>query len=126
MGLLSGLMGLTSDVDVEQVRSDLQPIMVEGEEIVLAFMVVRDILVFTDLRLVIVDKQGVTGRKRTIQSIPYRAITTFSIETAGTFDTDSEMTIWMSGQPPLTRELSRRSNIAGIQKALAEGVLGRR
>lgn len=126
MGLLSGLMGLTSDVDVESVRSDLAPIMIDGEEIVLAFMVVRDMLVFTDLRLIIVDKQGMTGRKRTIQSIPYRAITTFSIETAGTFDADSEMTIWMSGQPPIHRELSRRSNIAGIQKALAEGVLGRR
>lgn len=126
MGLLSGLMGLTSDVDVDDVRGELGPIMIDGEEIVLAFMVVRDMLVFTDLRLIIVDKQGVTGRKRMIQSIPYRAITTFSIETAGTFDSDSEMTIWMSGQPPLTRELSRRSNIAGIQKALAEGVLGRR
>ncbi len=126
MGLLSGLMGLTSDVDVEDVRSELAPIMIDGEQIVLAFMVVRDMLVFTDLRLIIVDKQGMTGRKRMIQSIPYRAITTFSIETAGTFDSDSEMTIWMSGQPPLTRELSRRSNIAGIQKALAEGVLGRR
>ncbi|WAP71223.1 PH domain-containing protein [Jiella pelagia] len=126
MGLLSGLMGLTSDVDVDDVRGELGPIMIDGEEIVLAFMVVRDMLVFTDLRLIIVDKQGVTGRKRMIQSIPYRAITTFSIETAGTFDSDSEMTIWMSGQPPLSRELSRRSNIAGIQKALAEGVLGRR
>ncbi|MCE7026551.1 PH domain-containing protein [Jiella avicenniae] len=126
MGLLSGLMGLTSDVDVDEVRAELAPIMIDGEEIVLAFMVVRDMLVFTDLRLIIVDKQGMTGRKRTIQSIPYRAITTFSIETAGTFDADSEMTIWMSGQPPLVRELSRRSNIAGIQKALAEGVLARR
>ncbi|MBO0661275.1 PH domain-containing protein [Jiella sp. MQZ9-1] len=126
MGLLSGLMGLTSDVDVETVRSELEPILVSGEEIELAFMVVRDMLVFTDLRLIMVDKQGMTGRKRNITSIPYRAISTFSIETAGTFDVDSEMTIWISGQPPLHRELSRRSNIAGIQKALAEGVLGRR
>ncbi|MCQ0987833.1 PH domain-containing protein [Jiella marina] len=126
MGLLSGLMGLTSDVDVESVRDDLEPILIENETIVLAFMVVRDMLVFTDLRLILVDKQGMTGRKRTIQSIPYRAITTFSVETAGSFDADSEMTIWVSGQPPLKRELSRRSNIAGIQKSLAEGVLGRR
>ncbi|MCB8837586.1 PH domain-containing protein [Aurantimonas sp. VKM B-3413] len=125
MGLLSGLIGLTSDVDVDQIRSDLDPLLVSDETIVLAFQVVRDVLVFTDLRLIIIDKQGMTGRKRHIQSIPYRSITMFSIETAGHFDVDSEMTLWISGQPPIQRELSRRANIAGIQRALAEGVLSR-
>ena len=125
MGLLSGLIGLTSDVDVDQIRSDLEPLLVSDETIVLAFQVVRDVLVFTDLRLIIIDKQGMTGRKRHIQSIPYRSITMFSIETAGHFDVDSEMTLWISGQPPIQRELSRRANIAGIQRALAEGVLSK-
>ncbi|WP_206454659.1 PH domain-containing protein [Aurantimonas marina] len=125
MGLLSGLMGLSSDADIEAVRSDLDPMLLVDEEVHLAFRVVRDLLVFTDLRLIIVDKQGMTGRKRHIQSIPYRAITMFAIETAGNFDTDSELTLWMSGQPPLLRQLSRRADIAGIQRALAHGVLGR-
>ena len=125
MGLLSGLIGLTSDVDVDQIRSDLEPLLVSDETIVLAFQVVRDVLVFTDLRLIIIDKQGMTGRKRHIQSIPYRSITMFSIETAGHFDVDSEMTLWISGQPPIQRDLSRRANIAGIQRALAEGVLSK-
>ncbi|MCW4115411.1 PH domain-containing protein [Aurantimonas sp. MSK8Z-1] len=127
MGLLSGLLGLASDVDVDQVRRDLEPILIPQEEIDLAFAVIRDLFVFTDRRLILVDKQGVTGRKRSYQSIPYRSITTFSIETPGTFDHDAELKIWISGQhEPLARELSRGANIAGIQKALAEGVLGRR
>ncbi|MEX6505506.1 PH domain-containing protein [Jiella sp. M17.18] len=125
MGLLSGLIGLTSDVDVDEVRRDLAPILLPDEEIALAFQVVRDLLVFTGSRLVIVDKQGMTGRKRYIQSIPYRSITMFAIETAGHFDVDSKMTLWISGQPPIERELSRRANIAGIQRALADGVLRR-
>lgn len=127
MGLLSGLLGLASDVDVGDVRRDLEPMLVPSEEIDLAFAVVRDLMVFTSHRLILVDKQGMTGRKREYHSIPYRSITMFSVETAGSFDTDSELKIWISSQgAPLVRPLSRQSNISGIQRALAEGVLGGR
>ena len=126
MGLISGLMGLSSDVDATAIEADLAPILLPGEGVELAFQIVRDLLVFTDLRLIMVDKQGMTGRKRHIQSVPYRSITMFAIETAGSFDTDSEMTLWVSGQSPITRPLSRRADIAGIQRALAQGVLAPR
>lgn len=127
MGLLSGLLGLASDVDVEAVRRDLEPMLLPNEEIDLAFAVVRDLIIFTSHRLILVDKQGMTGRKREIHSIPYRSVTMFSVETAGTFDADAELRIWISSQStPLTRELSRGSNLSGIQRALAEGVLGRK
>jgi hypothetical protein len=126
MGLISGLMGLSSDVDATAIEADLAPILLPGEGVELAFQIVRDLLVFTDLRLIMVDKQGMTGRKRHIQSLPYRSITMFAIETAGSFDTDSEMTLWVSGQSPITRPLSRRADIAGIQRALAQGVLAPR
>lgn len=124
MGLLSSLLGLAGDADVAEVARDLEALLAPNESVELAFKLVRDQVVFTDRRLIFVDKQGVTGRKRQYHSIPYRSITMFSIETAGTFDTDSEMTIWVSGQPqPFVRELSRLSNISGIQKALAQGVM---
>ncbi|BDA86718.1 hypothetical protein Sa4125_42600 [Aureimonas sp. SA4125] len=127
MGLLSGLLGLASDVDVEAVRRDLEPMLLPNEEIDLAFAVVRDLIIFTSHRLILVDKQGLTGRKREIHSIPYRSVTMFSVETAGTFETDAELRIWISSQSaPLTREISRGSNLSGIQRALAEGILGRK
>ena len=126
MGLISGLMGLSSDADATAIEADLAPILLPGEGVELAFQIVRDLLVFTDLRLIMVDKQGMTGRKRHIQSVPYRSITMFAIETSGSFDTDSEMTLWVSGQSPITRPLSRRADIAGIQRALAQGVLAPR
>jgi hypothetical protein len=127
MGLLSGLLGLASDVDVEAVRRDLEPMLLPNEEIDLAFAVVRDLIIFTSHRLILVDKQGMTGRKREIHSIPYRSVTMFSVETAGTFEADAELRIWISSQSaPLVRELSRGSNLSGIQRALAEGVLGRK
>lgn len=127
MGLLSGLLGLASDVDVGGLQRDLAPILVPSEEIDLAFQVVRDVIVFTTHRLILVDKQGMTGHKREYLSIPYRSITMFSVETAGTFETDAELKIWISSQAaPLVKQLSRLANISGIQRALAEGVLGRK
>jgi hypothetical protein len=53
--------------------------------------------VFTNKRLILIDKQGITGRKVDYHSIPYRAITQFKIETAGHFDLDAELKIWISG-----------------------------
>jgi hypothetical protein len=64
-----------------------------------------------------VDKQGMTSRKVDYLVVPYRAITSYSIETAGTLDMDSELKIWTSG-----RTDPRGANIWGIQAAVA-GVL---
>ncbi|GGE08580.1 hypothetical protein GCM10011390_29580 [Aureimonas endophytica] len=127
MGLLSGLLGLASDVDAEGVRRDLEPALVPDESVEVAFAILRDLVVFTDRRLIFVDKQGMTGKKRAFHSIPYRSITMFTVETAGSFDTDGELTIFVSGQPqPFKREIARGANLVGIQKALAAGILGRK
>ena len=124
MGLLDGLLGHASDVSPERVSAELSQILVAEERVVLAFRVVRDLYVFTTKRLILVDKQGLTGRKTDFHSIPYRAVTQFSVETAGTFDMDAEMRIGVSGQSaPLERTLARGADVAGIQRALAEGVL---
>ncbi|WP_182086049.1 PH domain-containing protein [Aureimonas sp. ME7] len=126
MGLLSGLLGLASDVDTGALGRELEPVLLPNETIEVAFQVVRDQIAFTDRRVILIDKQGISGRKRQYHSIPYRAITMFSVETAGSFDTDAELRIWVSGQgQPFLQNLSRGTNLAGIQKALAGGVLGR-
>ncbi|MFC3691869.1 PH domain-containing protein [Chenggangzhangella methanolivorans] len=124
MGIFDGLLGHASSASTETVQRDLAPILAPGEVVGLAFKLVRDMYVFTDKRLILIDKQGITGRKVEHHSIPYRAITQFSIETAGTFDMEAEMRIWVSGQSaPLERTLARGVDVAGIQRALAAGVL---
>ena len=53
-------------------------------------------------------------------SIPYRAITRFSVETAGTFDMEAELKIWISGSAePVQRTFKRGSTIAEVQRMLA-------
>ncbi len=124
MGLLSGLLGNASEVDVEKLSRELEPVIVDGEQIQAAFQVIRDMFIFTDKRLILIDKQGMTGKKVEYHSIPYRAVTHFSVETAGHFDMDSELKIWVSSTAePVSRQFKKGSNLAGIQKTLARFVL---
>lgn len=62
-----------------------------GEQVTLAFSLIRDLIVFTEFRLILVDKQGVTGKKTSYKSLPYRSISRFSVETSGHFDLDAEL-----------------------------------
>ena len=96
----------------------------EGERIERAYKLIRDKWVFTNKRLIIQDVQGVTGKKREYLSVPYRSIERFSIETAGTFDMDAEMKIWIRGcEEPLEQNFGKDSNIIEIQRVLAQYVL---
>jgi hypothetical protein len=122
MGLF-GLMGHGSDVTPAEVQEELGEILLPDEPVQVGFRVVRDLYVFTDRRMILVDKQGVTGRKVEYLIIPYRAITAYSIENAGRFDMDSELRVWVSGRPdPIQRSLKRGANIRGIQAAIAQSL----
>lgn len=119
MGLLDAVLGNASEVDVEEVREELAPIIGESESIEKVYKLIRDMFVFTSGRLILIDKQGMTGRKVSYHSIPYRAITQFTLETAGHFDMDAELKIWVSGQSePIEQEL-KKDTVVGIQQALA-------
>jgi len=90
MALLSRLLGHASDLTPEQTREELDGILLPEEPVEVAFKVIRDLFVFTDRRLILVDKQGVTSRKIDYLVVPYRAITSYSIETAESGDRDAE------------------------------------
>ena len=121
MGLLSGLLDNASEVDVQAIEEELEMVLTEEEEIQKAFKLIRDLFVFTDKRLLFVDKQGVTGKKIEYHSIPYKSITHFSIEAAGHFDLDAELKIWISGTPqPISKEFKKDKNIYNVQKTLAK------
>lgn len=123
MGLLDGLMGNASQVDSQEVAEELAPILGESsaskEEVMVAYKLVRDMIVFTNKRFMFIDKQGMTGKKVDYLSIPYKSITQFKVETAGHFDSDCELKIWISGQSsPFEVEL--KSSLAqDVQKSLA-------
>ncbi|MEW9699396.1 PH domain-containing protein [Paenibacillus sp. SI8] len=124
MGLFGGLMGNASELNLQEVNKEFAHILASTETVEKAYKLIRDLFIFTNKRLVLVDKQGVTGKKMEIHSIPYRSITHFSIETAGTFDLDAEMKIWISStHSPIEKKFNKSLNIYELQSVLAEYVL---
>ncbi len=124
MGLIDGLLGNASKVDPAKLQSELSQIFFVDEQIEHAYQLIRDYFVFTNKRFILVDKQGMTGRKTEYHSIPYKSITHFSIETAGTFDLDAELKIWISGSAaPIQKQFNKKLNIYEVQATLAAYVL---
>lgn len=122
--MLSGLFGNAAEANQANVEQEISNILVPGEQVMQAYRLVRDLYVFTDKRLILIDKQGLTGSKVEYHSIPYRAITHFVVETAGRFDLDAELKIWISGTAtPIEKEFRKGSNILDVQRTLAQYVL---
>ncbi|WP_075981369.1 PH domain-containing protein [Bacillus massilinigeriensis] len=120
MGLLDGLMGNVSEVDISSVEKELEVIITDNERVEKAYKLIRDLIVFTNTRLILIDKQGVTGKKVEYHSIPYKSITHFSVETAGTFDLDAELKIWISSTAnPVAKQFKKDKSIYDVQKSLA-------
>lgn len=125
MGLFSGMIGNASQRDNDKVERQLEDILIPDEQVNLAFILVRDLIVFTDYRLILVDKQGVTGKKTSYKSLPYRSISRFTVETSGHLDLDAELKIWISSaaEPAEVLQFNSDHNVVEIQQALAEAVL---
>lgn len=121
MGLFSA-----SDLDVEKAGIEFQHVMVQGERILAAFRHIRDSVLLTDMRLMYVNVQGLTGSKIEYLSVPWRSVVRFSVESAGTFDLDTDMKIWVSGRvEPIEAKISRKSDPAKIQRTMAEQIVGK-
>ncbi|MGM7635055.1 PH domain-containing protein [Bacillaceae bacterium SAS-127] len=124
MGLFDGLIGNATEADVKTVEKTLKLIVAEGESIEKAFELSKDLMVFSNKRLLFINKQGVTGKKVEYLSIPYRSITLFSIQTAGTFDLEAELLIWIAGnENPIAKQFRKDDSIFDVQRALATYIL---
>lgn len=107
----------------EEVAPLVLPLIINGEQIIWAFKAVRDFVVFTDKRLIAVNVQGMTGKKKDFTSLPYKKIQAFSVETAGTFDLDAELDLWFSGLGLVRLEFKGGSDIRQIGQMIATYVL---
>ena len=125
MGLFSKLMGNAGTISADELNQKYGQLLIENEQIELGFKVVRDLFIFTSKRLIIIDVQGITGRKVEYLSLPYKSISRYSIETAGSFDLDAELKIWISSEniPSVSKSFNRSVNVYDVQKVLSEHIL---
>lgn len=106
-----------------ETAADVFPLLVKGEEIIGVYRGIRDYVVFTSKRIISVNVQGITGRKKDFTTLPYSKIQTFSIETAGTIDLDCELEMWFSGLGLVKFEFSGRSDIVEIGQLISHAIL---
>ncbi len=94
----------------------------EDEQILLSFKSVRDRLIVTNKKLLIIDIQGILGRKKEYMIIPFSKITAFSCESAGTFDLDAELKIWASGINQMQFEFLKGTDIRPLTRILNNAI----
>jgi hypothetical protein len=125
MGIFSSLFGNAGVANPEELNKEYSNLLAGAESIEVGFKLFRDVFIFTNKRLILVDKQGITGKKVHYLSIIYKSISRFSIETAGHFDLDAELKIWVSSEvsPSISKRFNKQVNIYDVQKVLAEHVL---
>ena len=99
------------------------PILLDGEEIIRSFQSIRDGVVFTNKRIITINIQGITGKKKDFTSLPFSKIQAFSVETAGAFDLDSELELWFSGMGRIKLEFIGATDVAYLCKMISEKVL---
>ena len=122
MGLFSALLGNAGVVNSEQLSQEYSKLLTEGEIIEIGFKLIRDVFILTNKRLILINKQGITGSKIEYLSVGYKSISRFSVENSGHFDLDAELKIWVSSeqQPSIIKKFNKSVDIFDVQKVLAK------
>lgn len=101
----------------------ISAMMVDDETIMSTFQTIRDMVIFTNKRIIAINVQGITGAKKDYTSLPYSKVQAFSVETAGLLDIDSELELWFSGLGKVKFEFKGNFDITAFNKMLSNYIL---
>lgn len=111
--------------DLSKIKDLVRGMLIPGEEILMAFAVVRDQLIFTNKRIIAVNVRGVTGMKKLFLSMPYQHIQYFGVQTPGFMEiiTDAELTLYFSNGICTQLEFQGKTDIALLAKTISRYTL---
>ena len=118
-----GFFARLKKVDNKTFGQMIDDFLIGDEQIVGSYQSIRDGVVFTNKRIIAINVQGITGKKKDFTSIPYSKITTYSLETAGTFDLDAELELYLSGVGKVKFEFTGSTDVKVICKLISEYTL---
>ena len=107
------------------VRADVNGLLIGGEVIVSAFQTVRDQLVFTNKRIIAIDVQGVTGKRKSFTTLPYSKVQFFTIQTPGFMElfSDTELLLMFSNGFTAKFEFRGSVDIGQISRVISQYAL---
>ncbi len=101
-------------VAVGTLRAKYDNVLMDGETIELEFKGIRDGMLFTNLRIIVLNSQGITGKKVEISSFPWKSISAYSIENSGTIDLDAELKICGSGWGVCEMQMTKGTDVRAV------------
>lgn len=112
-------------IEVSEVRGEVQALLLEGETIEMAFKTIRDQMVFTNKRIISIDVQGITGKRKSFASLPYAKIQYFAVQTAGFVEIfpDNELFIYFANGRCARFEFKGNVDIAKVGRMISQYVL---
>ena len=112
-------------INVNNVRDEVKGLLISGEQVEMAFQTVRDQLVFTNKRIIAIDVQGITGKRKSFSTMPYSKVQYFSIQTPGFLELipDSELFIMFSNGFTAKFEFKGGVDIGKIGRMISDYVL---
>ena len=112
-------------INVEDVRKEVTGLLVKDESVVMACKTIRDQLVFTNKRIISIDVQGLTGKRKSFTTMPYSKVQYFEITTPGFMEIipDSELSIMFNNGFTATFEFKGGVDIGLIGRIISEFVL---
>lgn len=111
------------ELSINDVRKEVFDLLVHDEGIVSAFRTVRDQVIFTNKRILVVNVQGITGKKIAYMSYPYSKVQFYGIETAGLLDIDSELFLSFSNGRELSFDFKARVDIRQLSTLISSYIL---
>lgn len=112
-----------NQINISKVRKEVLDFLVAGEDLIQAFETIRDQVIFTSKRIIVVNVQGITGKKKSYISYPYSKVQYFGVETAGVLDIDSELILAFNDGSKLSFDFRSNVDIIQISKSIADFVL---
>ena len=109
----------------DEVRGEVDGLLIADEKVEFAFKTIRDQLVFTNKRIISIDVQGITGKRKSFATMPYSKIQYFSIQTPGFMELfpDSELFVMFTNGFTAKFEFKGAVDIGKIGRVLSEYVL---
>ncbi len=115
----NGFFARLKQVNPNEFGHIINDFLIDGEGVIAAYKSIRDGVVFTNKRIIAINVQGLTGKKQDYTSIPYSKISTFSLETAGVFDLDTELELYIPSTGKVKFQFTQSTDVKEICKAIS-------
>jgi hypothetical protein len=124
VSFINEMIGVTIELNQREMEERIAKFLLDGETLIKGYQIVRDVLILTNKRIIIVDYLGLRGKKIEYQMIPYHKINRLYIETPGNLDTDYTLKLFISGSlEPIEKQIRSEVDIHELNRIIFSHML---